>query len=174
MVSINLYAAPGSGKSTTAAYLFSFFKNRGKNIELITEYCKQLVYSKRENEMTNQIYLLAKQYKKMKDIEDYGHVPIVVTDCPLLLGLVYAKQLPYYEEFKNLVCKLHEGFENINVFIRRTKPYNPSGRLQNEQESDLLSPAIKELVKFDYEIDGDERGQEQFAGYLLRHLETRI
>lgn len=173
MISINLYAQPGAGKSTTAAKVFSYFKNKGYNIELITEYAKQLVYSRRQSEMTNQIYLLAKQYKKMKDIEEYGHVPVVVTDCPLKLGLIYCKKLPYFKEFKALVKKLDLEFTNINVLIKRTKKYNPSGRNQTEKQSDELAKEVEKLVEFDYVINGDKKGQKKFCKTLKKLFKNR-
>lgn len=45
---INLWAGPGSGKSTIAAYVFSKLKMKNINCELVTEYAKQLVYSGRK------------------------------------------------------------------------------------------------------------------------------
>lgn len=44
---INFWGAPGSGKSTAAAELFVQMKKDGANIELTTEYAKDLVYSSR-------------------------------------------------------------------------------------------------------------------------------
>ena len=158
---VNLAAQPGAGKSTTAAYVFADLKNRGCNVELITEYCKQLVYSARQSEMCNQIYLFAKQLKKMDDIARYGKVPLIITDSPLLLGLAYSVQLPYFFELDALVRKIHDGFRNFNVLIKRTKPYNPSGRNQTQDESDALANTIEAIFdeRFDMVINGDEEGQ---------------
>lgn len=170
MISINFYGAPSAGKSTAAAYTFSFFKNKGINIEHVTEYAKQMIYSKRQDEMTNQIYMLAKQYKKMKDIAEYQKVPIIVTDSPLLLSLVYSKNLHYYDELKSLTNKLNDEFHNINIYVKRIKPYNLSGRNQTEMESDNLASEISTLTNMDYIIDGDEYGQKNICE-ILSNLE---
>ena len=41
---INLFAGPGTGKSTTAAGLFYKMKSKGYMVELVTEFAKDLVY----------------------------------------------------------------------------------------------------------------------------------
>jgi len=41
---LNLYGAPGAGKSTGAAYIFSKLKLKGYNVELVTEFAKDKVY----------------------------------------------------------------------------------------------------------------------------------
>ena len=166
MKSINLYGSPCAGKSATAAFIFSYLKNKGINVELVTEYAKQMVYSKRQDEMANQVYMLAKQHKKMEDIASYGNVPVVVTDSPLMLGLVYSKHLDYFPELAALTCKLHNKYDNINIFVKRTKKYNPSGRNQTEEESDLLADEIFNLVDMDYTINGDADGQLDIAETL--------
>lgn len=163
---INLYAGPGSGKSTTAAYMFSFLKNNGCNVELIREFAKDLVYEKSEHVLSNQIFVMANQYKRLRDIMDYG-VKLVITDSPLLLGLVYCQEKPYFNEYSVLVRKLNSEFENINVFIRRAKPYNPSGRLQTAEKSDDISAQLRKTLTFDFEIDGTEPYQRELSEKML-------
>lgn len=41
MLIINLFGAPGAGKSTGAAYVFSQLKAAGVNAELVTEFAKE-------------------------------------------------------------------------------------------------------------------------------------
>lgn len=165
---VNFAAAPGSGKSTSAAQCFAYFKNRGANVELLNEYAKQLVYSRRQAEMGNQVYMLGKQYKKQMDIAEYGKVPMVFTDSPLFLGLLYSEHLSYFTELKAITYALYYQFDNINVLVNRVKPYNPSGRNQTEEESDALQSKVKALgLHFDYEINGDEAGQIAFAQKLF-------
>ena len=41
MLIINLFGAPGAGKSTGAAYVFSQLKAAGVNAELVTRYGKE-------------------------------------------------------------------------------------------------------------------------------------
>ena len=60
MIVVNLYGGPGSGKSTTAAGIFSELKMLGLNTELVTEYAKDKVWEKHESILDNQIYVFAK------------------------------------------------------------------------------------------------------------------
>jgi tRNA uridine 5-carbamoylmethylation protein Kti12 len=66
---INLFGGPSTGKSTTAAYLFYYLKNKNLNIEYVREYAKDVVYEGSYHKLQNQIYITAKQYKRMKDID---------------------------------------------------------------------------------------------------------
>ena len=43
MILANLFGAPGAGKSTGAAYVFSKLKMAGINAELVTEFAKDKV-----------------------------------------------------------------------------------------------------------------------------------
>ena len=46
MLIINLFGAPGAGKSTGAAYVFSQLKAAGVNAELVTEFAKDKVWER--------------------------------------------------------------------------------------------------------------------------------
>lgn len=58
---VNLYGAPGSGKSTGAAYIFAKLKMLGVNCELITEFAKDKVWENNLEVFNNQLYILGKQ-----------------------------------------------------------------------------------------------------------------
>ena len=46
---VNLFGAPGAGKSTGAAYIFfSILKMNGINAELVTEFAKKTKYGKKQ------------------------------------------------------------------------------------------------------------------------------
>ena len=47
MIVINLWGAPSSGKSTGASYLFSELKLKGYNVELVTEFAKDLTWEEK-------------------------------------------------------------------------------------------------------------------------------
>jgi len=175
MIIVSLYGQPSAGKSTSAAQIFAKLKNSGANVELVDEFAKKLVYAKRNPELANQIYVFAKQYKRLADLEAYEKVPMVITDSALLLGLLYCDKVPYKEELVKLIWKVHHSYENINVLVKRVKPYNPSGRTQTEQESEALIPRLESLgVKWDYVINGDEAGQLELADILLAKYGKRI
>jgi ABC-type multidrug transport system ATPase subunit len=61
---INLFGGPGSGKSTTAAYLYAGLKNQGVNAELIREYVKDWAYESRTVGVFDQLYFFGKQVRR--------------------------------------------------------------------------------------------------------------
>jgi hypothetical protein len=154
---INLFAGPGAGKSTTAAGLFHEMKLKGYDCELITEYPKDLVYQQRWNMFYEQTDIFSEQHHRQRRLVQYG-VKYCITDAPLLLCHLYVHD-EYYKNLLPLVNEAFNSFDNINIFLRRTKKYNPKGRNQTEEESkekDLqaLDVLFDQKQKF-YMINGD-------------------
>lgn len=81
MILINLFGAPGAGKSTLSAYVFSKLKTAGVNAELVTEFAKDKVWEENSVALANQMYMFGKQYFRMTRCED--KVDAIVTDSPL-------------------------------------------------------------------------------------------
>jgi len=144
---VNLFSGPGTGKSTTMAHVFAELKWKGVDCEMITEYAKDKVWEGSEHVLENQYYVSGKQYFKLKRIQ--GKVDAVITDSPILLGLVYGTKEP--EEFGDLIHKYHHQFNNLNIFLNRTKPYNPNGRVQkNIEEARIKDNEIKDMLNQRY------------------------
>lgn len=143
MLVVNLFGAPGAGKSTGAAYIFSKLKMAGINAELITEFAKDKVWEESKEVFKNQAYIFGKQYFRISRVQD--KVDVVVTDSPILLSPFYSNDSVLGDEFDALVTKVFNSYHSYNVFINRVKPYNAAGRFQTEEESDELS---KELMTF--------------------------
>lgn len=148
---INLFGAPGAGKSTGAAYIFSMLKFRGINAELITEFAKDKVWEENGEvfKPNNQCYLFGEQYYRLSRCKD--KVDVIVTDSPLPLSILYNKGEVLKESFNTMVMDCFNSFNNINFLLLRDKPYNPKGRLQTESESDALLEDLRKLTK-DYNI----------------------
>lgn len=158
---INLFGAPGAGKSTTAAGLFFLMKINHdliNSVEIVTEFAKDLVYSGRTKELAgdNQIYISSKQYGRLHRLR--GQVDYAVTDSPILLSSVYAAD-NYFPSFKPLIKEMFDSFENINFYINRSKPYAPYGRTQCEEEADIINNKVLNILaeyNIDYvDVDGD-------------------
>lgn len=145
---INLFAGPGTGKSTTMAYIFSKLKYEGINCEMAPEYAKEVVWTdvneskQLPGRLTDQIYIFGKQQNRIRRLNN--KVQVVITDCPILLSLLYGKDKS--DTFKQLVKETHNEFNNINIFLTRSKKYNPSGRLQNEEKAKELDSEIIDLL----------------------------
>lgn len=172
---INLYAGPGSGKSTTAAHLFSNLKRHNFKTELVGEFAKELIYLGNDTQLVNQVYIMGNQYRKLKDLQRHG-IDIAISDSPLLLQLTYCRTKPYFAEMKALVEKLDDEFDNINVFIKRTKPYQTYGRVNTEMEARDLDKVIWDSMNgdFHYVINGDNAGLEQFAEEVLQIADKQL
>ena len=153
MVVVNLFGAPGAGKSTLAAYIFSKLKMNDVNAELITEFAKDKTWEKNFSALKNQAYMFGKQWYRITRCQ--GDVDVVVTDSPLLLNLLYNKDPVLGESFNQVVKNVFNSYNNLNYFILRAKKYNPKGRNQTEAESDELSDKLIDILNnnnIDYEF----------------------
>lgn len=139
---VNLFGGPGVSKSTTAAGIFSLLKLHGVDSELVTEFAKDLVWEERMKTIKNQTYIFGKQNHKLYRVN--GVVDVVVTDSPLLLGLIYDKE--ENEELRALIIKTFNSYNNMNFLLRRVKPFNPNGRLQTEEKAMELDSKIRTMI----------------------------
>lgn len=172
MILVNLYGAPGAGKSTGAAYIFSQLKMAGVNAELVTEFAKDKVWKGSKAVFENQAYIFGKQYFRITRCAP--HVDVVITDSPLLLSTVYNTDQTLGETFNQLVRNVADSFNSKNYFIQRVKEYNPAGRFQNEQESDAIANQIENLLNNQVEykaIPGNPDGYHQVVKDILEALE---
>lgn len=139
---LNLYGGPGTGKSTTAAGVYYELKRRGYNVEMAREYAKDVVWEGRRHLLTDQIYIFAKQLKRITDL--LGKVQLVITDSPVLFSLVYGASYP--RAFHILVEDERSKMENIDILLTRVKPYESAGRVHNEKEAKVLDGTMKQML----------------------------
>lgn len=170
MIVVNLFGGPGCGKSTGAAYVFSRLKEAGVNVELVTEFAKDLTWDK-SDALNDQLYVFANQFHRLYRCKRSG-VDVAVTDSPLLLSNLYRdKHSPFFAEpFTDYVEYCASVFDNINCFIRRVKPYNPCGRQQDEESARALDAkllqAITGFIGF-FTVDGTTVGYEEIVQHVL-------
>lgn len=142
---INLFGAPGAGKSTLAAYVFSKLKMAGINAELVTEFAKDKTWEENHTALANQVFMLGNQYHRVFEAQD--KVECIITDSPLFLSALYNKDPVLGEDFNRLTLRIFNQYNNLNFFVLRAKPYNPIGRNQTEEESNALSEELKKLLE---------------------------
>lgn len=149
---INLYGGPGTGKSTSAAYLYYLLKVAGKNAELVREYVKDWAWEGRHISVNDQIYFLGKQVRRESML--YGKVDWVVTDSPVWMNSYYASHYctpiiatgvdslvkAFYQQVED------EGHRHIHIFLHRTKPYLAEGRYQTEAEAKEIDFGVKAML----------------------------
>lgn len=141
---VNLFGVPGAGKSTGAAYIFYRLKSAGVNAELVTEFAKDKVWEENDEVFKNQAYIFGKQSFKIARCAD--KVEVIVTDSPLPLSILYNNDPKLTENFNLSVMDVFNAYDNVNYLLLRTKPYNPIGRVQTEEESDALKKPITDLL----------------------------
>lgn len=140
-VIVNLYGAPGTGKSTLACELFAKMKWLKMDVELVSEYAKDLVWEERKKTLENQIYVFGKQHHRIYRLLD--KVKYIITDSPFLLSSFYNEITFKSSTLSKLVLEEHNKNKTLNIFLKRTKSYNPKGRNQTEQEANEYSIAIQ-------------------------------
>jgi hypothetical protein len=158
---INLFGAPGAGKSTVRAGTFYLLKIAGYNVEEVTEFAKDLTWEKRSIALQCQPYVFGKQLKSLERL--YGQVDIIVSDSPIILSSFYPKKYfpeKYPQSFHKFVEDQSRSMGGLNIFINRVKPYMNIGRSQTESESDQIAIEIRTMLtdlKFDFiDVDGNE------------------
>lgn len=78
--------------------------------------------------------------------------------------------------FDNVVKNVFNSYKNYNFYIFRDKPYNPSGRMQTEEESDALSKEFyNKLTKnynilFDNEVKGNADKYDKITEFIIHEL----
>ena len=173
---VNLFAGPGAGKSTGAAYIFSKLKLIGINAELVTEFAKDLVWSKSLDVFNNQIHVYGEQSFRISRLDK--QVKVIITDSPLLMSSCYcSKDVAYYNEFCDMVAKDFNQYNNINYFIKRVKKYNPNGRMQDEDGAKIKDAEIQAHMKrygVDYKIiEGCQDGYDKIFEEVMSIIEDK-
>ena len=116
---INLFGGPGCGKSTTMARLFADLKTRGYNVEMVSEFAKDLVYEQRQETMKDELYIFAKQHHRLFRVID--KVDIVITDRPILLTNIYASLYLPDDDFNSDLKRLVRKITNLYFMIKYKK-----------------------------------------------------
>lgn len=142
---INLWGAPSSGKSTTAAGLFFLLKINKWRVELVTEFAKELVWDGRENYFGNQVSIFAEQNHRLNRLIPHG-VEAAVTDSPLPLPAFYQPG-GYLPSFTLLVMEQFRRHNNINFFLRRKHSFEVIGRRHDESQAEEIDTQLREFLR---------------------------
>ena len=143
---INIFGAPGAGKSTLAFGLAYNLKLQGIEVDLAHEYVKEQLYAGNPYPFHDQLYTYAKQNKKLNQLN--GKVDYIITDSPSVQCVAYnEKEPPIYNQ---MALDYFNQYDNLNFFIERTHQYQPSGRNQTEEQAEVVGNRIKDMLnKFD-------------------------
>lgn len=167
---INLFGGPATGKTTVALGLTYFMKRAGLRVKYVQEYAEDMVYEKRSNILADQLYILAKQNRRMLTKIDSND--FIVTDSPLLLGLVYAVDMT--PEFESIVWQHWNVYRNVSFYIQRdeTFDFQLQGRSQtSHEECRAIDRKIQQVVPPD--TTRVARG-EDYVTQVIRYLRLGI
>ncbi len=156
---INFFGSPGASKSTNSAMLFALMKRHGIKCELVTEYAKDVVYRGDLDTLSDcQPLVFGKQHHRI--IRASKKVDYVITDSPIALSAVYAKNLP--ESFKKSCIDIFNTFDNTNYFLKldpvRYKTYGRTQTLEEslEIEKQVLDTLYTNGIKFTLVKDAEQ------------------
>lgn len=135
---VNFYGG-GTGKSTSAAYVFAKLKMRGVNAELVREVAKEWCW--RGQQIANdvdQYKINAEQLDRESELLD--RVELIVTDGPLYVNAFYADKYASEDCATDcfnaaVVSRQARNRDDMDVWLVRSKPYNAAGRYQNEEQA---------------------------------------
>ena len=167
---VNLLGGPGTGKSTTRAEIFAALKWKGVECEEAPEFAKEIVWGEITNKLKDQNYIFGKQAHRLFRLR--GQVNVVITDSPLLLSILYGQNMvPTFEPY---VLDTIGTYNNLNIFLNRTKPFNPKGRLQSSDEAKGLDTSILDLLhkhELSYvKFDAKKGNGEVIADHIVEQL----
>ena len=162
---INFLGGPGSGKSTLAARVFTELKEMRLNVELNTEFAKDLTWEKSFGVLSNQLYVFAKQQHRIFRVAN--DVDFIVTDSPLILSLIYGEiYIPdMSQNFKNLIIEEYNRYPRFDVMMERVHEYETKGRNQDLEKAIWVDSQIEKIYEnhgweFDMKVHGHkEAGQ---------------
>lgn len=156
MLTVNLFAGPGAGKSTMAAAVFAALKERGISAELVTEFAKDCAWEGRTGPLRCQPYVWGEQLWRLERLRGRG-VEVAVTDSPSVLSAVYGEDGGARTAFISAVLDQHAADRRgaLNVFVQRVKAYDPRGRFQGLSEARALDERIFGMFQpFDLVVNG--------------------
>ena len=132
---INLFGSAGAGKSTQAMGLVPLLRLSGYSAEYVSEYAKDVVYDENLTKLEDQLYIFAKQNRRIERVlkQDYD---FIVTDSPLFLSYFYGmKYRTLVDGLDQVILNCINKSNNTNIFLERNHPYQTEGRVQTDEDS---------------------------------------
>lgn len=148
---INLFGGPGTGKSTIAAKLFSSMKMKHLNVELVTEFAKDLCWEftghhTQHPALDDQLYILGNQNRRLTRL--MGKVDYVIVDSPIIMNMVYATPSYYPKHYRLFLQEVWESYDNFSVFLTRGDyAYQAHGRNQDEDQAREKDQEILDMLQ---------------------------
>ena len=144
---INIAGGPGSGKTTVAAEIFSILKEKGYEVENVSEFAKELVWEGRQEAFNDRLYMHGEQNHRLMQMN--GKLDFIITDSPLFLTSVYNayylkdKFPDSYNKMIDLVTlETFNLYQNKTYFLSRNTNYKNIGRRESEEVANKIDDLI--------------------------------
>jgi nicotinamide riboside kinase len=166
---VNLIGGANTGKSTAAFGLMYRMKRWGLNVEYAGEYARDMVLEERSNILRDQLYILAKQNRKLQRLKDID-VSWVVTDTCLLLGTAYNYQKD--PALEALTKEYFSRYNNVTFYLPRNYNflYHTEGRSQKSHEEAAEIDTKIEAILPDDTIRLEVSNNRDYVTQILNHL----
>ena len=149
---INLFAGPGTGKTTLCYELLAAMKKQGLRVEHVRDIPREEVYWESWRELDDHLIQLAKIQSAIN--MHRPHCDYLVVESPVLMRLAY---LPTVNErqpmngekaISQLALALHQQEDNLDVLLVRNPEfgYDQRGRDQNEAQALERSRITEDIV----------------------------
>lgn len=176
MIKINLFAGPGSGKTTVALYVTAILSKKGYYVDIANEAAKNWVYDGVDLTKSDEIIQL-KIFNEQLSKEQLllkGGLDFVICDSPLLLNAYFSK-IPYLID----LSLKNSNNDDFNFWIERynQEHFNDNGRSHNIIQSKRIDNELKNFILADNRISnlitlsGDS---EQKANEIIEIVEKKL
>ena len=161
-VVVNLFGGPGIGKTTTANRLVGQLKMNDIDAVYISEYIKELIYKANSDRVSSadkevasklldgSLYSQSCVFARQKELLDIhvDQVPVIVTDSPLPLNVIYLKDNSEAYNKDVLRC-FNDEYLNINIVLQRDPNalFQSEGRIHDKKESVVKDMEIVNFLR---------------------------
>ena len=149
---INIAGGPGTGKTTVAAELFSKLKEKGFEVENVSEFAKELVWEGRSEAFDDRLYMHGEQNHRLMQMN--GKLDFIITDSPLFLTSVYnayylKDKFPasYNKMIDTVTSETFKLYNNKVYLLQRNTSYKIVGRRENQKTALDIDKALVEYLK---------------------------
>jgi len=140
---INIFGGPSAGKTGCAWIIGGELKKRGESIEYVPEYAKELVWEENHELLRDQKHVHETQSSRVKRL--LGKVEFVVTDSPVLMGIIYGRANGV--DIKKEALEFHNSAKTLNLFLeRKEQTFENEGRIHDLKQSRQIDKQIKQLL----------------------------
>lgn len=148
---INILGGPGVGKTTIASDLFATLKKMNKDVEIVSEFAKELVWEKRNEAFNDRLYMHAEQNHRLMMMN--GNLDYIITDSPLILTSIYNRfylenvHTPDYNDMiDEVVIETWNLYNNVTFLINRDVNYDTNGRRESLEEALKIDEKTTEYI----------------------------